>query len=190
MPEAMERALQHEADKKHLSGDRRDAFVYGTMRKTGWKPAREMHVPGGSMHEVLYTNGDNGPVPDHTVIPGNAREFSGAVTTEHTRVDNYGNRWLDPEFEYPEYEGLPAGCAQETANHDPAVMGQDRSAPGADVPGDYPVGGGPTTSPIRKANELAAGSGDSQGHAGQRSDKWPAIGMLGFKPGDHEKGSQ
>ena len=43
MPKAMEQALEREASKKGLSGDRRDAFVYGTMRKTGWKPERELH---------------------------------------------------------------------------------------------------------------------------------------------------
>jgi hypothetical protein len=41
MPKAMEKALKKEAKKKGLTGDRADAFVYGTMRKTGWKPNRE-----------------------------------------------------------------------------------------------------------------------------------------------------
>ena len=41
MPEAMERALKAKAREKGLKGDRADAYVYGTMRKTGWKPKRE-----------------------------------------------------------------------------------------------------------------------------------------------------
>ena len=41
MPKAMEEALKREAAKKGLKGERADAYVYGIMRKTGWKPARE-----------------------------------------------------------------------------------------------------------------------------------------------------
>lgn len=41
MPKKMEAALKREATKKGLKGDRKDAYVYGTMRKTGWKPKRE-----------------------------------------------------------------------------------------------------------------------------------------------------
>ncbi len=41
MPEAMERALQAQAAKRGYTGKRKNAFVYGTMRKTGWKPSRE-----------------------------------------------------------------------------------------------------------------------------------------------------
>jgi hypothetical protein len=41
MPKAMEKALKKEAKKKGLTGDRANAYVYGTMRKTGWTPNRE-----------------------------------------------------------------------------------------------------------------------------------------------------
>ena len=41
MPKAMERKLKSEASSKGLKGDRANAYVYGTMRKSGWKPARE-----------------------------------------------------------------------------------------------------------------------------------------------------
>lgn len=41
MPLAMERKLNRQAAKKGLSGKRRRAYIYGTMRKTGWKPSRE-----------------------------------------------------------------------------------------------------------------------------------------------------
>lgn len=41
MPEEMERKLRKKANKKGLSKERADAYVYGTMRKTGWKPSKE-----------------------------------------------------------------------------------------------------------------------------------------------------
>ena len=49
MPEALERALlkrayvmQRQGKLKHGKGKKaRDAFVYGTMRKQGWRPSRE-----------------------------------------------------------------------------------------------------------------------------------------------------
>lgn len=41
MPKALEKKLKKEAKHKGLTGERADAYVYGTMRKTGWKPARE-----------------------------------------------------------------------------------------------------------------------------------------------------
>lgn len=41
MPKAMERKLRAEAKKKGLTGERADKYVYGTMRKTGWKPSTQ-----------------------------------------------------------------------------------------------------------------------------------------------------
>lgn len=41
MPKAMERKLMMEADKKGLKGKRKNAYVYGTMRKAGWKPSTQ-----------------------------------------------------------------------------------------------------------------------------------------------------
>jgi hypothetical protein len=41
MPKKLERALKKEAEEKGLKGDKADAYVYGTLRKTGWKPKRE-----------------------------------------------------------------------------------------------------------------------------------------------------
>ena len=38
MPKKMEMALKKEAKKKGLSKERVGAYVYGTMRKMGWKP--------------------------------------------------------------------------------------------------------------------------------------------------------
>lgn len=43
MPEKMEKELKAQAKKKGIKkGSKRyGAYVYGTMRKTGWKPERE-----------------------------------------------------------------------------------------------------------------------------------------------------
>ena len=45
MPKKMEESLKKEANKhKGWSKERKDRYVYGTMRKTGWKPEREKKV--------------------------------------------------------------------------------------------------------------------------------------------------
>ena len=41
MPKELERKLKAEAKKKGLTGKRAAAYVWGTMRKTGWKPSGE-----------------------------------------------------------------------------------------------------------------------------------------------------
>jgi len=41
MPKALERKLKAEARKKGFKGERADAYVYGTLRKTGWKPSTQ-----------------------------------------------------------------------------------------------------------------------------------------------------
>ena len=41
MPKELEEKLKRQAKSKHLKGDRADAYVYGTMRKTGWTPATQ-----------------------------------------------------------------------------------------------------------------------------------------------------
>jgi len=43
MPKALESKLKREAKKKGLKGKRAAKYVYGTLRKTGWKPEREKH---------------------------------------------------------------------------------------------------------------------------------------------------
>lgn len=53
MPKKMERALKKEARKKGLKGKRADAYVYGTMRKTGWKPEREKRSAARSSRPSL-----------------------------------------------------------------------------------------------------------------------------------------
>lgn len=37
----LESELKKEAKKKHLSEERTDAYVYGTLRKTGWVPSTQ-----------------------------------------------------------------------------------------------------------------------------------------------------
>jgi hypothetical protein len=41
MPKKLEQSLKRQASKKGLKGDKANAYVYGTLRDTGWKPERE-----------------------------------------------------------------------------------------------------------------------------------------------------
>jgi len=41
MPKKMEKALKKEAEKKGLKGKRKNAYIYGSLRKTGWKPKKK-----------------------------------------------------------------------------------------------------------------------------------------------------
>jgi hypothetical protein len=41
MPKAMEKALKRTAKKKGLKGKRAAVYIYGTMRKAGWKPKKK-----------------------------------------------------------------------------------------------------------------------------------------------------
>lgn len=41
MPKKLEKALRKSARKKGLKGKRKNAYIYGAMRKFGWKPERE-----------------------------------------------------------------------------------------------------------------------------------------------------
>lgn len=40
MPKALERKLKMQAKKKGFGKKRIGAYVYGTLRKTGWKPSK------------------------------------------------------------------------------------------------------------------------------------------------------
>ena len=40
MPKALEKKLKAEAKKKGYGEKRTGAYVYGTLRKTGWKPKK------------------------------------------------------------------------------------------------------------------------------------------------------
>lgn len=41
MPRALEERLKKEAKAKGLTGERANMYVYGTMRKTGWRPGKK-----------------------------------------------------------------------------------------------------------------------------------------------------
>ena len=41
MPKALEAELKRRAKKKGFSKKRTGAYVYGTLRKTGWKPSTQ-----------------------------------------------------------------------------------------------------------------------------------------------------
>lgn len=41
MPKALEAKLKKTAKKKGLIGKRAAAYIYGAMRKIGWKPSQE-----------------------------------------------------------------------------------------------------------------------------------------------------
>jgi hypothetical protein len=41
MPKKLEAQLKKQAKKKGLGKKRSDVYVYGTMRKTGWKPKKK-----------------------------------------------------------------------------------------------------------------------------------------------------
>jgi hypothetical protein len=41
MPKALETKLKKQAQQLGLTGARADAYTYGALRATGWKPARE-----------------------------------------------------------------------------------------------------------------------------------------------------
>jgi hypothetical protein len=41
VPKKLEKKLKREAAKKHLGKKRAGAYVYGALRKTGWKPKKK-----------------------------------------------------------------------------------------------------------------------------------------------------
>ena len=41
MPKKLETQLKEQAKKKGFTGERADRYVYGTLRKTGWKPSKQ-----------------------------------------------------------------------------------------------------------------------------------------------------
>lgn len=53
MPKELEERLTREADNKGLKGERRNAYIYGTMRNLGWKPKRETEKQATQLVEFL-----------------------------------------------------------------------------------------------------------------------------------------
>jgi hypothetical protein len=58
MPEFLERRLEKQAVKKGYSGDRKDAYVYGTMNKLGYMHGNKETAKGKAAekkHELKMT---------------------------------------------------------------------------------------------------------------------------------------
>ena len=47
MPKKLEAKLKRQARKKGFGKKRAGAYVYGTMRKMGWKPSKRNSIIGG-----------------------------------------------------------------------------------------------------------------------------------------------
>lgn len=54
MPKVLERKLKVEARKKGFTGKRADAYVYGTLRKTGWIPSTQKRKVAKAMNKAKY----------------------------------------------------------------------------------------------------------------------------------------
>lgn len=54
MPKELEMSLKKEAMKKGLKGKKANAYVYGTMRKTGWKPKKRSLKPFIKKGKKIY----------------------------------------------------------------------------------------------------------------------------------------
>ena len=44
MPKELELKLKRQVSKRNWSKERKNAYVYGTLRKTGWTPSRERNA--------------------------------------------------------------------------------------------------------------------------------------------------
>ncbi len=55
MPKKLEQKLKRQVAKKHpgWSQERKDAYIYGTLRKTGWIPSHQKK----RKYKVLYRKG-------------------------------------------------------------------------------------------------------------------------------------
>ncbi len=51
MPKALEEKLQREVAGKNWSEDRKNAYIYSTMRKTGWKPKKKKKMSKNSHYD-------------------------------------------------------------------------------------------------------------------------------------------
>ena len=60
MPEKLERQLKAQASSKGFTGKRADRYVYGTMRKTGWKPSHQRGTGGGGGSPVKFQKREGG----------------------------------------------------------------------------------------------------------------------------------
>ncbi len=44
MPKALEQKLERQVSGKDWSQERKNAYIYGTLRKTGWKPRKQRSI--------------------------------------------------------------------------------------------------------------------------------------------------
>src|SRR3990170_1603784 len=95
MPEAMERKLKQVAAKRGLSKERTNAFVYGTMRKTGWKPKMPRTV--GSRKNYILGNKrgstDKQPTGDNVTVP-ESKSTRGSIgkKSTHSKINIPGSK--------------------------------------------------------------------------------------------------
>lgn len=59
MPAALERALKRKIASKNWSAERKDAYVYGTLRKTGWKPSTQKKHNMSTIAKVIRLSSIN-----------------------------------------------------------------------------------------------------------------------------------
>jgi hypothetical protein len=91
MPVALERKLKRQVAGKKISKERKDAYVYGTLRKTGWKPKRELSALLDDLLEFKEKFDPNSPPPVGPAVAGLAAPIAvqtgvalgtlGAITT-------------------------------------------------------------------------------------------------------------
>jgi hypothetical protein len=55
MPKAAEMALEKEAEKKGLTGDRKNAYIYGTLNKMGLMPKKKKKAK----RDMTHADGEN-----------------------------------------------------------------------------------------------------------------------------------
>lgn len=125
MPKELENKLKKEASNKGLSGDKSDAYVYGTMRKTGWKPKREQQASKhGSLEDIAFHEEATDPAGDsicpvftHPLHKGSGKGF--AAKGEDTGLESDGAiMWgaLDPPAIDGDTEQFTKG--QQSCNRD------------------------------------------------------------------------
>jgi hypothetical protein len=47
MPKELENRLKQKVSNKNWSEEKKNAYIYGTLRKTGWKPSTQKAFKGG-----------------------------------------------------------------------------------------------------------------------------------------------
>ena len=47
MPKELENRLKQQVSNKNWSEEKKNAYIYGTLRKTGWKPSTQKAFRGG-----------------------------------------------------------------------------------------------------------------------------------------------